>query len=156
MRSAQWKPMSRPKPLPLVEEEPLDGPDQDPEDDGSCGRQRTHRHGQSHGSHGLGTLHPRSETGEKGGHRSRVRLGSGALPDDPVVIPMVAGSTPERPVHPIEEDSIDGAGGPGGHPQIVAHLPELFPDLLRHGLVDQHLGRERRCARRTIPSSGCC
>ena len=75
----------------------------------------SHGDRQSHRRHRLRTLDSRPETGEK---KWRVHVGTCpglesrpsrfSLPDDPVVVPMVAGSTPEAPFSQSKKTALMG------------------------------------------------
>jgi hypothetical protein len=51
----------QPQPLSLIEEQPLDCPDQGPEKDGAPGGHPSHHHRHGHGRHRVGALYPGPE-----------------------------------------------------------------------------------------------
>jgi len=65
-----------------------------------------------------------------------------ALPGDAVVFPVVRAPSPERAVFSIEKDGVDGARGVSLEIQLIAHLDELFPDPLRHLVVQVYAAGE--------------
>ena len=54
---------------------------------------------------------------------------------------MVAGTTPETVVFPVEPDRIDQAGGSVFKTQGITHLPEFAPDPVRSIAVEQNVSR---------------